>query len=62
MAAMDHRPIGDGRFTECIHCCETWPCPTADMRRELADFLRRSRVSAHETDGVGKAAELIDIE
>ena len=64
MAAMDHVK----RDGICIWCHERWPCPTALIRRELADHLRSLPLgSTGDADydsgremGVSSAADTID--
>lgn len=57
VGAMDHRDS----YGMCIWCHGAWPCDTAKIRHELAGFLRRTDGAPNETDGIDKAADLIDI-
>ena len=66
MSAMDHRQ-SDGI---CIHCHGRWPCEVAKIRRELAQHIRDTHVTAigypdYENGveaGRDSAADSIDIE
>lgn len=43
MAIMDHQPVGDEVATgvqHCIWCHDLWPCRTAQVRHELAGYIR----------------------
>lgn len=67
MSVMDHKP-GDGG-TDCLYCCEPWPCDVAKVRRELAAWLRSRPVgSTGDADydngresGIASAIDSIDI-
>jgi len=37
MGAMDHERGADGI---CRYCDEAWPCTVAEIRRELAEYIR----------------------
>lgn len=59
---MDHEDGGDDN---CVWCWQTWPCPTAVVRSELAEFLRAevARDAAYRPkfkNGMSAAADLIE--
>lgn len=66
MGAMDHRN-SDGR---CIWDHETWPCKAAQVRHELAEYLRNLPLTntgdyAYDVGrdaGIERAADAIDTE
>lgn len=67
ISAMNHCPDYEGA---CMECERPWPCETAEVRRELAEYLRAMPLTPSDyamyddgrRDGYQSAADRIDIE